>query len=158
MCGSRHRRLSASLPGVGRRTWCRCAGSGFQGFLKATGGSILGPVGGLGASIRGEERLMLVRHQRLAVAGVIAATAIVVPTAALASGSDSPSAKGPPPQVSVASASTSAAAAKKSAAAAGKSAAGSQLATLAASAGISTDRLQAGLMAAKRAGGHTAGG
>jgi hypothetical protein len=101
---------------------------------------------------------MLVRHQRLAVAGVIAATAIVVPTAALASGSDSPSGKGAPPQVSVASASASAPAAKKSAAAAGKSAAGSQLATLAASAGISTDRLQAGLMAAKRAGGNTAAG
>jgi len=86
---------------------------------------------------------MLVRHHRLAIAGVIIATAIAVPTAALASGSGSPSGKPAPPQASAASASKSAAAP-------------SQPTALAASAGISVSRLQAGLMAAKQAGGNTA--
>ena len=71
---------------------------------------------------------MLVRHHRLAIAGVVAATAIAVPAAAFASGSGSPSSKPAPPQASAASASESAAAASKLAAAASKSAAvGSQL-------------------------------
>jgi hypothetical protein len=87
---------------------------------------------------------MLVRYHRLGVAGVITAAAIAVPTAALASGSGSPSGKPAPPQASAASASTSAAA--------------PQLHALAVSAGISVNRLQAGLVAAKRAGGNTAAG
>ncbi len=95
---------------------------------------------------------MLVRHHRLAIAGVITAAAIAVPTAALASGSGSPSGKPAPPQACAASACKS----KASQAAAIKSPARSPLAALAASAGISTDRLQAGLAAAKRAGGNTA--
>src|SRR5260370_5572332 len=86
---------------------------------------------------------MLVRHHRLAIAGVLTATAIAVPAAALASGSGSPSGKPAPPQASAASASK---------AAAGRS----QLPALAASAGISVSRLQAGLVAAKGVGGNTA--
>ncbi len=66
---------------------------------------------------------MLVRQHRLAIAGVVTATAIAVPAAAFASASGSPSSKPAPPQASAASASESAAAAGKSAAAAGKSAA-----------------------------------
>ena len=87
---------------------------------------------------------MLARNRRLAAAGLIAAAAIAVPTAALASGSGSPSPKPAPAQAS--------------AAAAGKSAAQPQLPALAASAGISADRLQAGLVAMKRAGGNTPSG
>src|ERR1700722_19009606 len=86
---------------------------------------------------------MVAQNRRLAVAGLISAAAIAVPTAALASGSGSPSPKPSPPQAS---------------AAAGKSAAQPQLPALAASAGISTDRLQAGLAAMKRAGGNTPAG
>jgi hypothetical protein len=95
---------------------------------------------------------MLVRHHRLGVAGVITAAAISVPAAALAFGSGSPSGKPAPPQSAAASAS------KASHAAAVKSGARPQLPALAASAGISTDQLQAGLVAAKRAGGNTAAG
>jgi hypothetical protein len=87
---------------------------------------------------------MLARNRRLAIAGLITAAAIAVPTAALASGSGSPSPKPALPQASAAGAS--------------KSAAQSQLPALAASAGISTDRLQAGLVAMKRAGGNTPSG
>src|SRR6266568_9117622 len=86
---------------------------------------------------------MLVRRHRLAIAGVITAAAIAVPTPALASGSDSLSGKPAPSQASAASASKSAAAR-------------SQLHGLAASAGIGVNRVQAGLVAAKRAGGNTA--
>lgn len=86
---------------------------------------------------------MLARNRRLAIAGLIGAAAIAVPTAALASGSGSPSHTPAPPQAS---------------AAAGKPAAQPQLPALAASAGISTDRLQAGLAAMKRAGGNTPAG
>jgi hypothetical protein len=86
---------------------------------------------------------MLVLHHRLAIAGVIAATAIAVPAAALASGSGSPSGKPEPPQASAASASKSAAPR-------------AQLTALAASAGNSVSRLEAGLVAAKRADGNTA--
>ena len=85
---------------------------------------------------------MFVLHHRLAIAGVITATAIAVPAAALASGSGSPSGKPAPPQASAASAK--------------RSEAQSQLQALAASAGISVSRLEAGLAAAKRAGGNTA--
>jgi hypothetical protein len=90
---------------------------------------------------------MLVPHHRLAVAGVITAAAIAVPAAALAAGPGSPSPSGTPapPQASAASTSKSAAARP-------------QLPPLAASAGISVSRLQAGLVAAKRAGGNTAAG
>jgi hypothetical protein len=95
---------------------------------------------------------MLVRHHRLAIAGVITAAAIAVPTAALASGSGSPSGNPAPPRACAASACKS----KASHAAAIKSAARSQLAALAASAGISVSRLQAGLLAGKRAGGNPA--
>jgi hypothetical protein len=86
---------------------------------------------------------MLALHHRLATAGVITATAIAVAAAALTSGSGSPSGKPAPPQASAASASKSAAPR-------------SQLTALAASAGISVSRLQAGLGTAKRAGGNTA--
>jgi hypothetical protein len=54
---------------------------------------------------------MLVLRHRLAIAGVITATAIAVPAAALASGPGAPSGKPAPPQASAASASKSAAAA-----------------------------------------------
>lgn len=83
---------------------------------------------------------MSVRNRRLAIAGVVAATAIAVPAAALASGSGSPPAKpAPSPGMS-------------------KSAALSGLPALAASAGIDMSRLQAGLAAAKRAGGSSPAG
>ena len=91
---------------------------------------------------------MLVRHHRLALAGIITVTALAAPAAALASGSDSPSGKPTPPQASAASASKSAAAPSP--------AATSPLTAVAASAGISVSQLQAGLAAAKRAGGNTA--
>jgi len=102
---------------------------------------------------------MLVRYHRLAVAGVALAAAIAVPTATLASGSGSPAGKTAASQAAAASAKKQAAAAsaKKRAPAVGakKSEAQSQLPALAASAGISVNRLQAGLVAAKRAGGNT---
>src|SRR5215472_15249909 len=85
---------------------------------------------------------MLARKHRLAVAGLATATAIAIPTAALASGS--PSAKPSPPQAS--------------AGGPGKPAPHDQLPALAAAAGISVDRLQAGLIAMKRAGGDTPAG
>jgi hypothetical protein len=94
---------------------------------------------------------MLVPHRRLVIAGVIAATVIAAPAAALASGSGSPSGKSAPPQACAASACTS----KASHADATKSPTRSSLAALAASAGISTDRLRAGLLSAKRADGNT---
>ena len=96
---------------------------------------------------------MLVRNRRLAVAGVITAAALAVPPAAFAAGSGSPSGKPSPPQACATSACKS-----KDSHAAGKSAVPSQLPALAASAGISMDRLQAGLGAAKQAGGNTAAG
>jgi hypothetical protein len=97
---------------------------------------------------------MLVLRHRLAIAGVITAAAVTVPAAALAAGSGSPPGKPTPPQACA----TSACKFKADHAAAITPAAPSQLAALAASAGISTDRLQAGLAAAKRAGGNTAAG
>ncbi len=92
---------------------------------------------------------MSVRNHRLVVTAIVTAAAIAVPAAALASGSRSP-AKPVPTSV----------AARKSAAvaAADKSRAPSEFPALAASAGISVSRLQAGLIAAKRAGGGTATG
>ena len=101
---------------------------------------------------------MLVLHHRLAIAGAITATAIAVPAVALAaSGSGSPSGKPAPSQAAAATASKPAPP-QASAASASKPAVPSQLTALAASAGISTDRLQAGLVATKRAGGNTAAG
>jgi hypothetical protein len=97
---------------------------------------------------------MPVLRHRLAIAGVITAAAITVPAAALASGSGSPPGKPAPPQACAAGACQS----KAGHPATITSAAPSQLTTLAASAGISTDRLQAGLAAAKRAGGNTVAG
>jgi hypothetical protein len=97
---------------------------------------------------------MLVLRHRLAIAGVIAAAAVTVPAAALASGSDSLPGQPTPSQACAVSACKS----KAGHAAAIASAAPSQLAALAATAGISTDRLQAGLAAAKRADGNTAAG
>ena len=61
---------------------------------------------------------MVTMHHRLAIAGVIAATAIAVPAAALASGTGSPPGKPAPPTASAASAAKSAAA-KSGAAASG---------------------------------------
>lgn len=93
---------------------------------------------------------MLALHRRLAIAGVITATAIAVPAGALASGSGSPSGppsgKSGPPQACISVACRS----KTRHAAAARP----PLAALAASAGISTDRLEAGLEAAKRGGGN----
>ena len=97
---------------------------------------------------------MSVRNRRLAIAGVITAAAIAVPPAAYAAGSGSPSGKPSPSQTCA----TSACKSKAGHPAAGKSAVPSQLPALAASAGISMDRLQAGLAAAKGAGGNTAAG
>jgi len=97
---------------------------------------------------------MLVPRRRLAVAGVITAAAVAVPAAALASGSGSPSGKPAPPQACASSACKS----KASHAPGAQSPTRSQLGTLATSAGISTDRLQAGLFAAKRASGNTVAG
>jgi hypothetical protein len=116
---------------------------------------------------------MLVLRRRLAIAGVIIAAAITVPVAALASGPGSLSGKAGPPPAPVASVAKSAAARPEPAgspsgktgpppapaAIASKSAAASswqsQPTALAASAGISVSRLQAGLAAAKQAGGDT---
>ena len=86
--------------------------------------------------------------------GVITATAIAVPAAALASGSGSPSGKPSPRQACASHACQS----KASHANATPSPAQPQLAPLAASAGIGTERLQTGLVAAKRAGGNTGAG
>jgi hypothetical protein len=86
---------------------------------------------------------MLILRHRLAIAGVVAAAAVAVPAAALASGLGSPSGKPAPPAAS--------------APGPGKSpAAPSQLTALAASAGISVSKLEAGLGVAKRDGGNNA--
>jgi hypothetical protein len=92
---------------------------------------------------------MVPRNRHLAIAGLIAAAAIAVPTAALASASGSPSPKPAPPP---------ACAGPGKSPAPGKSAAPSRLPEMAAAAGISADRLQAGLIAMKRAGGDTPAG
>lgn len=107
---------------------------------------------------------MSVRNHRPAVVGVIAAAAIALPVAALASNSNSPS----PPKPAHShgadrqAAKSSAAAGTGGAANAGRAAKRAQIApglqTLASSAGISVSRLQAGLMAVKRAGGDSAAG
>jgi hypothetical protein len=93
-------------------------------------------------------------RRRLAIAGVITATAIAVPAVAVASVSGSPAGQPGTAKPCASSACES----KASHPAPAKSAEPSQLAALAASAGISVDRLQAGLTAAKRAGGNTAAG
>jgi hypothetical protein len=98
---------------------------------------------------------MLIFRHRLAVAGVMTATAIALPAAALASGPGSPSGKPTPPAASAPSASKSPQAPVPSPSAS-KSASADSPSTLAASAGISVNQLQAGLRAAKQAGGNTA--
>jgi hypothetical protein len=113
---------------------------GFLGVFKVGGWSVLGATAGLVRIRSTKERVMSVRHRRLAVAGVIAVTAIAVPAAALASGAGSPSGKPAPSS------------------AASKSAGPSELPAVAASAGISVSRLQAGLVAVKQAGGNSAAG
>ncbi|HKB31224.1 MAG TPA: hypothetical protein VKD26_10350 [Streptosporangiaceae bacterium] len=87
---------------------------------------------------------MSARNRRVAVAGVIAAAAIAVPTAALAYGSQTPSVNPPKPPASAAAAKTSQGP--------------TDLSGLASSAGISTSQLNAGLVAAKRAGGNSSAG
>jgi hypothetical protein len=99
----------------------------------------------LGESIRGEERPLLILRHRLAIAGVVTATAVAVPAVALASGSGSPQGKPASPQSSATSAAKS-------------TAATSPPTALSGSAGINPNRLQAGLAAAKQAGGNTAAG
>jgi hypothetical protein len=89
------------------------------------------------------------RH-RLAIAGVVIATAVAVPAAAFASGSTSPSGKPATQQASVK--------AVKAVKTAASAAARSPLTALAGSAGITANQLDAGLAAAKRAGGNTAAG
>lgn len=88
---------------------------------------------------------MLVLRHHLAIAGIVIVAAVAVPAAGLASGFASPSGKPPPPQASAPSLSKS-------------GVAQSEPTTLAASAGISVSQLQAGLAAAKQAGGDTAAG
>lgn len=84
-------------------------------------------------------------HRRIAVAGVLTAAAIAVPAAALAAGSGTPPPKSQHPGAT--------------ASAAGKSeAAPPDLSRLAASAGITVSKLEAGLRAAKPAGGDTTAG
>lgn len=102
---------------------------------------------------------MLVRYRRLAVAGVVTAAAMAVPAAALASGPGSTSVKPAPPPASAGGAKkpeAKPAPPRASTASAKGSGTRSQLPALAASAGISVNRLQVGLAAAKRAGGNTA--
>ena len=66
-----------------RRWWCFAVGVdpevGFLGVLKVGGWSVLGATAGLVRIRSTNERVMSVRHRRLAVAGVIAVTAIAVP-------------------------------------------------------------------------------
>jgi len=100
---------------------------------------------------------MLVFRHRLAIAGVMTATAIALPAAALASGPGSPSGKPTPPAASAPSASKSTLAPVPSPSGS-KSASADAPSRLAASAGISVSQLQAGLRAAKQAGGDTAAG
>jgi hypothetical protein len=97
---------------------------------------------------------MLILRHRLVIAGVITVTALAVPAAALASGSGSSPGKPGAAQACAASACKPTVGHPVPA----KSAVPSQLAALAAAAGISPDRLQAGLTAAKRAGGNTPAG
>ena len=107
---------------------------------------------------------MPVRYRRAAFAAVLTAAAVVVPVAAFASGPGSPAAKPAPsaatPAPSAAKPAPSATTLKaKSAAGASNSAATSPPSgALASSAGISQSRLDAGLAAAKRAGGNTSAG
>ncbi|HEY6790151.1 MAG TPA: hypothetical protein VI365_22860 [Trebonia sp.] len=103
---------------------------------------------------------MLVMRHRLVIAGVITATALAVPAVALASGSgSSPGKPGATPTCAASACKpTAGVPGKPTAGVPGKPTVPSQLAALAASAGISPDKLQAGLGAAKRAGGNTPAG
>jgi hypothetical protein len=84
-------------------------------------------------------------HRRVAVAGILTAAAIAVPAAALAAGSDTPHPKPQHPGATAGASGTS-------------EAAPPDLSRLASSAGISMSRLEAGLRAAKPAGGDTPAG
>lgn len=106
---------------------------------------------------------MLVLRRRLAVAGVIAATAIAVPAAALASSPGSPSGKPGPPSASAPSGGKQGPAPSggnpEPVIRGGKTPPKQPpLAALAASAGITVRQLEAGLEAAKQAGGNDAAG
>jgi hypothetical protein len=83
-------------------------------------------------------------HRRLVVAGILAAAAIAVPAAALAAGSDSPHPKAGHPRSTATGSSTADQA--------------PDVTAIARSAGISVSRLEAGLRAAKQAGGNTTAG
>jgi hypothetical protein len=83
-------------------------------------------------------------HRRLAVAGILTAAAIAVPAAALAAGSDSSHPKPQHPRAATT--------------ASGNPEAPPDLSAVASSAGISVSRLEAGLRAAKPAGGNTTAG
>src|SRR5207247_7842519 len=116
----------------------------------------------------GRKRIMSVPYRRVALAGVLAAAAVAVPVAALASGPDSPAAKSAHSSTTLqtkraeAEAATSAHSSTtlqtKRAKAAAASAATSSMHALASSAGISESRLDAGLAAAKRARGNNPAG
>ena len=95
----------------------------FLGFFKVAGWSVLGGADGLAGIRSAKERVMSVRSRRLAVAGVIAATMIAVPAAALASDSGTPSGKPPPSAAASESAAASKSAAASRSAAASKAAA-----------------------------------
>lgn len=97
---------------------------------------------------------MSVLQRRVAVAGVITATAIALPAAALAAGPGSPSGKASPPQATA----SKPAPPQGPGPAKSPGAAQSQLKSIASDAGISVSQLEAGLRAAKPAGGNTPAG
>lgn len=101
---------------------------------------------------------MSVLQRRVAVAGVITATAIALPAAALAAGPGSPSGKASPPSSAPAAASKPAPPPGSSRPAKSPGAAQSQLNRLAAEAGISVSQFEDGLRAVKQAGGNTPAG
>jgi hypothetical protein len=116
---------------------------GLLGSFKVAGWPFLGGPAGLAGQPITKERVMSVRSRRLAVAGVLAATVIAVPAAALASDSGTPSGKPAPP-----ASATGSAAALKSAArqpAALGSANPAMVAALAAQLGVSQSAAQRAL-------------
>jgi AraC-like DNA-binding protein len=117
----------------------------------------------------GRKRIMPVPYRRLAVAGVLTAAVVAVPVATFASGSGLPGAKPAHSSTTLQAKrakteatkpapSSTTLKAKRAKAEATKSAATSQMHALASSAGISVSRFDAGLVAAKRAGGSSAAG
>jgi hypothetical protein len=97
----------------------------------------------------GRKRIMPVLYRRVAVAAVLTVAAIAGPVAAFASGPSSPAAKPTHSPVTLKT---------KSPAGASRSGGSPPFGALASSAGISPGRLEAGLAAAKRAGGRDAAG